>query len=279
MRKSFLVLVAVILVTVFATAPVVAGVTYWDPLVGHKMHWPQLPDTTTLGLDVNSTTNTTWCCECVLADDWQCSETGFVKDIHFWGSWMGDTVGIIDAFDIRIYSNIPGPPFSMPGGLLWQYTVPFSYVHVHSSQTSTKKEGWYCPCCLLFAPANHKLYYQYNVTIPNEYLFTQEQGTVYWLSVRAIMHPGTQACWGWKTARRQDHFMDDAVYSCSGGPWVELRHPDDQVSLDLAFVITGNAQAWPETPSLSEIGIIILVFSLAVVGVLVIRRARRARLV
>jgi len=279
MRTSFLVLVAVALVTVFFAAPGIAGVTDWGPGDTYKMHWPQLPDTTTLGLDVNCITNSTQCSDCMLADDWECSETGFVKEVHFWGSWMSDSVGTIDAFDIRIYENDNSGPFSKPGAQLWQYTVSYVNPNVHARQlqTYTKNEGWYSPCGLLFRPANHRFYYQYNVTIPHEIWYTQVQGTIYWLSVRPIMHSGSQACWGWKTARRQDHFMDDAVYSCSGGPWLELKHPLDQFSLDLAFVITGGPQQYllPGTPSLSTWGVLILVLALIAVSIALLRKRIR----
>jgi hypothetical protein len=55
--------------------------TSWD----HKMHFPQLPDPT--GWDVKAG---------CLEDDWECSETGYVTDIHFWGSWHGDMVEDIE---------------------------------------------------------------------------------------------------------------------------------------------------------------------------------------
>ncbi len=57
------------------------------PEDGHKMHFPQLPDED--GWDVNATQPQ------VLADDWTCSQTGWVKDIHFWGSWQGGDAGLI----------------------------------------------------------------------------------------------------------------------------------------------------------------------------------------
>jgi len=51
----------------------------WQPADGHKMHFPQLPDEE--GWDVNATA------PMILADDWRCSQSGLVTDIHFWGSW------------------------------------------------------------------------------------------------------------------------------------------------------------------------------------------------
>jgi hypothetical protein len=52
------------------------------------MHFPQLPDST--GWDVKASGGI------CLADDWQCSETGYVGDIHFWGSWKNGIVGQFD---------------------------------------------------------------------------------------------------------------------------------------------------------------------------------------
>ncbi|MDP8315048.1 MAG: hypothetical protein RAP70_08250 [Candidatus Celaenobacter antarcticus] len=79
----------------------------WDPIppenpTNHKMHYPQLPDP--FGWDVNAT------CPKVLADDWQCSETGYIWDIHFWGSWLDDIVGTITQFHLSVHDNIIGPP-------------------------------------------------------------------------------------------------------------------------------------------------------------------------
>lgn len=60
----------------------------WAPGDGHKMHFPQLPDED--GWDVKATD------PLCLADDWMCSESGEVTDIHFWGSWLDDQVGAFD---------------------------------------------------------------------------------------------------------------------------------------------------------------------------------------
>jgi Dockerin type I domain len=75
--------------------------TVWD----HKMHYPQLPDET--GWDVNATY------PLVLADDWECSETGYVKDIHFWGSWMHGEETEILYFILSIHDDIPAGSIPM----------------------------------------------------------------------------------------------------------------------------------------------------------------------
>ncbi len=59
----------------------------WQSGDPHKMHFPQLPDVEGWDVDVTYAN--------ILADDWKCSETGPVEDIHFWYSWLGDKIGII----------------------------------------------------------------------------------------------------------------------------------------------------------------------------------------
>src|SRR5579859_1272278 len=39
----------------------------------------------------------------VLADDFPCSSTGPISDIHIWGSWLSDTQGLITNFWLGIY--------------------------------------------------------------------------------------------------------------------------------------------------------------------------------
>ncbi|MCX6832485.1 MAG: hypothetical protein NT028_10220, partial [candidate division Zixibacteria bacterium] len=92
----------------------------WDPGDPYKMHFPQLPNES--GWDVNATDPV------VLAEDWQCSETGWVKDIHFWGSWKNGIVGQIQYFNLMICSDIPANPpqipYSRPGPSLWHRQIP-----------------------------------------------------------------------------------------------------------------------------------------------------------
>ena len=51
---------------------------HWVPEDGHKMHFPQMPDPS--GWDI--------CLRpMAVADDFQCSASGPISDIHFWVSW------------------------------------------------------------------------------------------------------------------------------------------------------------------------------------------------
>lgn len=196
----------------------------WDPGDPYKMHFPQLPDPQ--GWDVNATAPK------ILADDWMCTETGPVTDVHFWGSWMHDFVGQITGIHLSIHANVPDPTFSRPGELLWQHDfVPGEWTE---RVYGTGDQGWYNPNTGDWNRPDHELFYQYNIEdIPDP--FFQEEGQIYWLDISVtVADPATM--WGWKTSL--DHWEDDAVWSDLGGAWQPLEDPVTFESLDMAFVIT-----------------------------------------
>ncbi len=204
---------------------------HWEPGDPHKMHFPQLPDEA--GWDVMATA------PIVLADDWLCTETGWVKDIHFWGSWMDDIVGNVQAFLISIYTDIPADPpqipYSRPGDKIWEAEVTQFGVLPLDPPTL---EGWFDPSQMFFIPDNHLSYFQYDVYLPENFWFWQEEGTIYWLAISAIVDDAEPGIWGWKSSL--DHFNDDAVWAFLGEEsWIEMYEPPDFIhSLDLSFVIT-----------------------------------------
>jgi hypothetical protein len=83
----------------------------WDPGDPSKMHFPQLPDR--YGWDVGIGQG--------LADDWRCTETGTVDDIHIWCSFFADDVVPLPTIDFAIYSDNPTGPggWSQPSQQLW----------------------------------------------------------------------------------------------------------------------------------------------------------------
>ncbi|MBM4107813.1 MAG: hypothetical protein FJ255_03220 [Phycisphaerae bacterium] len=205
----------------------------WNPGDPHKMHWPQLPDPQ--GWDVNMT----W--PKVLADDWRCSQTGPVSDIHFWFSWEYDQPAPIEWIDVSIHSDIPATPgsHSRPGDLLWARRFMPSMPNVRFRPYGQGPQGWYDPKTGLWRRPDHLAFYQANIDhIDNP--FIQQQGTIYWLDLSIKLPDGINRRIGWKTSR--DHFNDDAVWQHRGEPppwsWNELRDPITHESLDLAFVIT-----------------------------------------
>ena len=211
-----------------------AATADWVPEDGHKMHFPQLPNTS--GWDVNATQ------PAVLADDWQCSETGWVKDVHFWGSWMHGIEGQVVEFVLSIHDDIPAEQsptgYSMPGATLWEKEITNFIVAPPIDPPGP--EGWYDPLSGAVFPDDHMAYYQYNVFLPEQDWFWQEQGRVYWLNISAIVQGPAGAQWGWKSTL--NHFNDDAVWATWGNlNWIHMFEPPDfSVSLDLSFVITGG---------------------------------------
>ncbi|MDY6833180.1 MAG: hypothetical protein SVY53_00040 [Chloroflexota bacterium] len=230
----------------------------WKEGDSYKMHFPQLPDED--GWDVNAT----W--PNILADDWRCTETGWIKDIHFWGSWRDGIPGDIEFFHLSIHNNIPAGTinYSTPGTELWTYDVPINQVEVIGPIQATQLEGWYDPPEV--SAKDQSEYFQYNVILPEDLWFLQQEGEIYWLDISARVVPdptGVDRLWGWKTADTSSypdlnsHFMDDAVIDSMVNPrgWEELIDPYTDESLDLAFVVT------PELPAVA-------LFSVGVVGVL-----------
>jgi len=207
----------------------------WQSGEPHKMHFPQLPDAEGWDVDV------TWAN--ILADDWKCSATGPIKDIHFWYSWLGDKVGTITNIHASIWSNIPAEDrpgsYSKPGKVLWERD--FKPDQFHTCYWGSGNQG--------FMMGNegrandHKQIFQCNiVNIPDPYV--QQQGRIYWLAISVLIRDPVGTHIGWKTSK--DHFEDDAVHVFPDGLWQELRDPVTRESLDLAFVITGQEQ--PEEP-------------------------------
>ena len=240
-----------------------AGWQYGDR---HKMHFPQLPDLD--GLDVNFTEPK------ILADDWQCSKSGPVEDIHFWFSAQGDWLDLqgnlynqIFNIHVSIHANIPTNPdgtgYSRPGDLLWQQDFLPDSLWVTFREYAQGDQGWYDPNTGEYNPNDHFMIFQCNITdFPDP--FIQERDSIYWLDITiASMMP-----LGWKTADRAvypepytgQHFEDDAVWGDFPIPvWWELRypplHPDESQSIDLAFVITGDTIVTGIKPPFGEQGL------------------------
>ena len=243
MHKRLIALLAGLALVV--AIPVVAD---WDPEDPAK--WVQFPDLDITGIDINATE------PFILADDFQCQQTGPIIDIHIWGSWLDDHIPwwedptAVD-FTLSIHEDIPDPDpndpatWSMPGEVLWYRTfMPGEFMaRVWQDQI---EEGWMDPPDMYFFPADWTCW-QYNFFIDEAEAFIQE-GTpdypvVYWLDVQARPHD-PEALFGWKTSL--DHWNDDAVWAMGmepyPGPWEELRYPPGHEfhpeSIDLAFVIT-----------------------------------------
>jgi hypothetical protein len=232
MRQFLMIAVCVFVVS----SPAWADWSVGDP---YKMHFPQLPDPN--GLDVNFESPQ------MLADDWLCTETGPVSDIHFWVSHRQDELPLLEGLHVEIFSNIPAPAggFSMPGDSLWKGDLLQDDFDFSTATGGTGDQGWFDPLTGEYIPSDHKSYFQINLTNITEPLI-QKRGEIYWLGV-SIDTTGED---GWKTADLNaypepytgKHFEDDAVFRGINGEWRELHYPPDHPmggqSIDLAFVIT-----------------------------------------
>jgi hypothetical protein len=160
------------------------------------------------------------------------------------------------AFVIAIHADIPSDPpdipYSRPGVTLWERTFhPSDWIEAGPWEGP---QGWYDPAEGYYIPENHFMYWQYNVFLEEEDWFWQEEGTIYWLAISAIVMPQPepfQPRWGWKSS--QNHWNDDACWSYWYEPyWTDMYEPPYfEQSLDLAFVITGGKpyNHPPNTPS------------------------------
>jgi len=203
----------------------------------------------------------------VLGDDFVCTNTGPITDIHLWGSWLTNQVDSNSLiFTLAIYSNVPPMPPSTnshPGQLLWQEQfAPGQYVE---SLYATGGEAFLDPGAPGSGPATYRgpdseaWYYSFYPTN----VFVQ-QGTpaapqTYWLMAYAQDTNMPSNLFGWKTTSSVSN--DISVHAMWSGSmttnytnsspsptgWGVTEDPYF-VGVDLAFKITtGPPSPCPES--------------------------------
>jgi hypothetical protein len=218
------------LITICLAATIIlaiSGVANADWMQGdsYKMHYPQLPDPQGWDVDFNYS-------GAVFADDFLCTETGSITDIHFWVSWKNDQVGSITGIDARIANGNPSD---------WSWTRTFLPDKFTIAGPSYGSQGWDDPSPdSEYISQDHTNYYQVNIKdITNP--FIQQAGTTYWLELKVWMDGGYV---GWKTTL--DSWGSSAQYwafhPIEGGgyyySWDPIAIGSDNHPTDLAFVIT-----------------------------------------
>ena len=200
---------------------------------------PQWPDPDGYGVSASAPR--------ILADDFQCTESGLVTGISFWGCWAGDQVGQLTGVHLAIYAEDRMEGGGKPGAVRWMWDsagIAGSLVEPPSVQ------GWFDPAMGKPTPADHQRYYSYNAAgFANP--FRQEKDEVYWLAIQVTAEDGL---WGWPTSSSQ-HFQGGAAWA-NWNPmlpvepqWQALLEPGTGNPLDLAFVIT------PEPASLALVAL------------------------
>jgi hypothetical protein len=202
-----------------------------------RAHWPntnatkyvQFPDQSQMGLDV-------WMAQpLILADDFPCTNTGPITDIHLWTSWLNDQPMPNTTFTLSIWSDAPaGPvPFSQPSQMLWSETFgPGSY---EFRFWTNSQESFWNPDGDIMGSDTKIWQYNFYPTKPFIQTGTLQKPIVYWLS--ATTSPNLNV--GWKTST--NHWNDRAVYGhglTAVPDWKPLNDPRTQVPLDLSFALT-----------------------------------------
>jgi hypothetical protein len=223
--KSFLTIVMIAGISMNLAVPAQADWNPGDPTTKYV----QMPDPN--GMNVNATyivdTNQPapaqpvfpW--QKILADDFLCTQTGPITDIHIWGSWLGDRIPFSTtnpnlqnvAFKLSLHTDVPAgvdAPYSHPGPQVWTDTYfPGTYANRFWSNST---ELFYEPNTDRIIGQDSEIW-QYNFNIDPAKAFIQ-QGTaanpqIYWLDVQAIIQepappPGTTLppdfVFGWKTS-------------------------------------------------------------------------------
>jgi hypothetical protein len=198
----------------------------WEPGDGHKMHWPQTPKEG--GIDVSGGR---------LADDWLCTQTGSVTDVHFWISWYEDYRDTIYQVSVEIYRNLPvGHPWNpyeypVPDVEMWLWDGYFSPGEFVRREQPPDTQGWLTARTGVYEPENHTTWEQINITDIQD-PFVQLEDSIYWLSVLLISDYPI----GWKET--DQNWNANAIW------WgfidtLPIEHPLGG-AMDLAFVITGG---------------------------------------
>ena len=208
-----------------------------DTNIVKYVQWPQLFG----GYDVYDRT------VIFLADDFPCTNTGPITDIHIWCSYAGDGVTNHPIW-LGIWSDVPaaGTSFSHPGQLLWQQIfAPDQYQHYF---WGCGDELYFSPggSPFIYGPDSQVYYYVFSPTNPFIQQGSPQHPTNYWLSVYC-----TDFTWfGWKSTTDVHH--DAAVYGSSASlpgttNWGVVKDPFQGAPLDLAFMITTSTNQLPSS--------------------------------
>lgn len=231
---------------------------------GDPIKWDQMDELDTWGAAswIDNDTPS----DALTADDWVCTELGWVTDIHFAG-WSSFGNQYINKFRLTFWSDVPRTTLeeSHPGQLLWDVAVS-----KWTDPNDPFKQGWQ-----VLADGT------YSINLPREMWFLQEGSPtnpmVYWIGIQGVMvDDGFADSFYWNFRHHErPHNIDDAVFMSNsmqyapwwhwgwnpGTPGPELYDeflPQDWTSLDMAFALSGRPVPEPATLTVLGLGALAL---------------------
>jgi len=244
MRVSAITLIVPVLLSLAAAS----ALADWP----HEVKWDQLEPESNYGfLSYISSQE-----QALVADDFQCAETGWITDIEFSGAtYLGnDTLG---SFRITLWSDVPATTLdeSHPGQLLRELNLG------KADPNDPLRLGWQC-----VVPG------QYKIDIPSSEWLLQEEGTIYWIGIQGVVTD--DANWfGWDFRDvNASTWGDDAVVASDLYPaWTHLAWTTGGMptvytgkfptyllkSADMCFKLTGIVPE-PATGALVALGAAVL---------------------
>ncbi|UCE59369.1 MAG: hypothetical protein JSU63_18245, partial [Phycisphaerales bacterium] len=211
-----------------------------------ELKWQQLPDLGPTSMVVFAQSPHAAGTDVVAANDFLCTVTGPITEIHVWGGWYQDWLPADLTFVLSIHDNVSGGDGG-PGDLLW--LREFSSGEFTVQPYADVPEGFYDPSGDYYEVFTDTICWEYIFYVPPGEQFTQE-GTAgdpvtYWLDVQAL--PLDEAYFGWKTTTLGNQWGSLSFWAegsePTAGPWAPLFYPVGHdwmfAPLDLAFAIYG----------------------------------------
>ena len=199
----------------------------------------------------------------MLGDDFVCTNSGPITDIHIWGSWLNNQVGTNTlTFWLAIYDDVPinaTNNFSHPGNLLWQqWFAPGQYAENLYGSGSEQFLDPGPPA--IIGSDQQAWYYCFYPTNPLVQLGTAAAPKTYWLAAYAQSPAGSSFQYGWKTTQFVKN--DVSVHAPwpgtppAGNPgWSTTLQTPSGPPLDLAFKITTPTNTQPPTQCIETNGV------------------------
>jgi hypothetical protein len=170
------------------------------------------------------------------ADDFLCEDGTPITAVEWWGQyWNPGYVISPDYFVIRFYDDVPAPPFSHPGNLLYE-----EYCYDYNEEYDAYYDQYH--------------YFQ-DLIVP----FEQQPGLIYWVSFQPVLVFSGGSQWGWCECDPFYYWQDCGVmdFALLGIPrWTPFTDPlVFGEHRELAFVLHGPASpvessSWGEIKAL-----------------------------